>query len=434
VTVFEKLPVAGGMMSVGIPEYRLPRDMISREIKVIQDMGAEIKTGITFGRDVSLKSLKQDGYQAVFLATGLHRDRRLNMEKEDLKHVLKGVDFLRDVSLGHPVWIGKKVVVVGGGNVAIDAALTSIRKGAMEVCLVCLEQRDEMPAWEHEIQEALEEGVEIINGYGPNKFIEKNGKLSGIELKRCTSVFDEKGVFNPTYDTADLTALEADTMIVAIGQAADLSFAEQQGIAVSPGGRLTADPVTLQTPIQGVFAGGDAYHGPKSVVEAIGSGKEAAISIDRYLKGLSLCVDRETRWQAITKPVIGKYTPSPRTDMPRLDPRERVKGFAEVRLGFTEEMTLQEAKRCVSCGTCCIQACPYDAIVFNEQSGKTQKCNLCYQRVTKGLYPACADNVCLAHCIYFGDPAEIEEKVLEKRRVRGGRGDIIPKAIIYSKS
>jgi NADPH-dependent glutamate synthase beta subunit-like oxidoreductase len=434
VTVFEKLPVAGGMMSVGIPEYRLPRDMISREIKVIQDMGAEIKTGITFGRDVSLKSLKQDGYQAVFLATGLHRDRRLNMEKEDLKHVLKGVDFLRDVSLGHPVWIGKKVVVVGGGNVAIDAALTSIRKGAMEVCLVCLEQRDEMPAWEHEIQEALEEGIEIINGYGPNKFIEKNGKLSGIELKRCTSVFDEKGVFNPTYDTADLTALEADTMIVAIGQAADLSFAEQQGIAVSPGGRLTADPVTLQTPIQGVFAGGDAYHGPKSVVEAIGSGKEAAISIDRYLKGLSLCVDRETRWQAITKPVIEKYTLSPRTDMHRLDPRERVKGFAEVRLGFTEEMTLQEAKRCVSCGTCCIQACPYDAIVFNEQSGKTQKCNLCYQRVTKGLYPACADNVCLAHCIYFGDPAEIEEKVLEKRRVRGGRGDIIPKAIIYSKS
>jgi NADPH-dependent glutamate synthase beta subunit-like oxidoreductase len=434
VTVFEKLPVAGGMMSVGIPEYRLPRDMISREIKVIQDMGAEIKTGITFGRDVSLKSLKQDGYQAVFLATGLHRDRRLNMEKEDLKHVLKGVDFLRDVSLGHPVWIGKKVVVVGGGNVAIDAALTSIRKGAMEVCLVSLEQRDEMPAWEHEIQEALEEGIEIINGYGPNKFIEKNGKLSGIELKRCTSVFDEKGVFNPTYDTADLTALEADTMIVAIGQAADLSFAEQQGIAVSPGGRLTADPVTLQTPIQGVFAGGDAYHGPKSVVEAIGSGKEAAISIDRYLKGLSLCVDRETRWQAITKPVIEKYTLSPRTDMHRLDPRERVKGFAEVRLGFTEEMTLQEAKRCVSCGTCCIQACPYDAIVFNEQSGKTQKCNLCYQRVTKGLYPACADNVCLAHCIYFGDPAEIEEKVLEKRRVRGGRGDIIPKAIIYSKS
>jgi NADPH-dependent glutamate synthase beta subunit-like oxidoreductase len=433
VTVFEKLPVAGGMMSVGIPEYRLPRDIIFREIKVIQDMGVEIKTGITFGKDISLKSLKQDGFQAVFLATGLHRDRRLNIDKEDLKDVLRGVDFLRDVSLGHPVSIGKRVVVVGGGNVAIDAALTSIRKGAMEVCLVCLEQRDEMPAWEHEIQEALEEGVEIINGSGPNKFLEKNGKLSGIELKRCTCVFDEKGVFNPTYDMTDLITLDADTIVVAIGQAADVSFTEQQGIAVSPGGRLTADPLTLQTPIQGVFAGGDAHYGPKSVVEAIGSGKEAAISIDRYLKGLSLCADRDTRWQAITKPVIEKYTPSPRTEMPRLDPRERVKIFAEVRLGFTEDMTLQEAKRCVSCGTCCIQACPYDAIVFNEQSGKTQKCNLCYQRVTNGLYPACADNVCLAHCIYFGDPAEIEEKVLEKRRLRGGRGDIIPKAITYSK-
>jgi heterodisulfide reductase subunit A-like polyferredoxin len=220
---------------------------------------------------------------------------------------------------------------------------------------------------------------------------------------------------------------------VAVGQTADLSFAAEQGIAVGPEGRLAADPVTLQTPIPGVFAGGDAFYGPKSVAEAIGSGKEAAISIDRYLKGLSLYSDRDTKWRPITKPVIEKYAPSPRTEMSRLDPRERVKSFAEVRLGFTEDMTLQEAKRCVSCGTCCIQACPYDAIVFNEQSGKTQKCNLCYQRVTNGLYPACADNVCLAHCIYFGDPVEIEQKVLEKRRARGGRGEIIPKAITYSK-
>jgi NADPH-dependent glutamate synthase beta subunit-like oxidoreductase len=433
VTVFEKLPVAGGMMSVGIPEYRLPRDVVSHEIKVIQDMGVEIKKGITFGKDISFKSLKQDGYKAVFLATGLHRDRRLNIDKEDMKDVLKGVDFLRDVSLGHSVSIGKKAVVIGGGNVAIDVALTCIRKGATAVSMVCLEQRNEMPAWEHEIQEAMEEGVEIINGFGPNKLLEKNGKLSGIELKRCNSVFDEKGIFNPTYDARDLTTLEADTIVVAIGQAADLSFAEQQGIAVSPGGRLTADPVTLETPIQGVFAGGDACYGPRSVVEAIGSGKEAAISIDRYLRGLSLVADRGTRLNPITKPVVEKYNPSPRTEMPRLDPRERVKSFAEVRLGFTEDMTLQEAKRCISCGACCVQACPYDAIVFNEQSGKTQKCNLCYQRVTNGLYPACADNVCLAHCIYFGDPAEIEEKVLEKRRVRGGRGEIIPKAITYSK-
>jgi heterodisulfide reductase subunit A-like polyferredoxin len=187
--------------------------------------------------------------------------------------------------------------------------------------------------------------------------------------------------------------------------------------------------VTLQTPTKGVFAGGDAFYGPKSVAEAIGSGKEAALSIERYLKGLSVGADRVTRLNPITKPVIEKYSPSPRTEMPCLDPRERVKSFAEVRLGFTEDMALQEAKRCVSCGTCCIQACPYDAIVFNEHSGKTQKCNLCYQRVTNGLYPACADNICLAHCIYFGDPAEIEQKILEKRKLRGGWGEIIPKAL-----
>ena len=433
VTVFEKLPVAGGMMSVGIPEYRLPKDILSRDIKGIQDMGVEIKRGITFGKDVTLKSLKQDGYKAVFLATGLHRNRRLNIDKEDLQDVLKGVDFLRDMSLGHPVSIGKKVVVIGGGNVAIDVALTAIRKGARDVSLVSLEQRDEMPAWEHEIQEAIEDGIKIINGFGPKKFLEKKGKLSGIELKRCTDLFDEKGAFNPRYDATDLSTLASDTVIVAIGQAGDLSFAEPQGIALTPEGRLAADPVTLQTPAQGVFAGGDASYGPKSVAEAIGSGKEAALSIDRYLKGLSLGADRETKLNPITKPVMETYSPSPRTEMPCLATRERVKSFAEVRLGFTEEMTLQEAKRCVSCGTCCIQACPYDAIAFNEQSGKTQKCNLCYQRVTNGLYPACADNVCLAHCIYFGDPAEIEQKVLEKRKMRGGSGEIIPKAVAYPK-
>ena len=433
VTVFEKLPVAGGMMSVGIPEYRLPRHVLSQEIKVIQDMGVEIRTGVTFGKDVTLKSLKQDGYKAVFLATGLHHNRRLNIEKQDLKGVLQGVDFLRDLCLGRPVSLGQKIVVIGGGNVAVDVALTAIRKGARDVSLVSLEQRDEMPAWQHEIKEAFEDGVKLINGFGPNKFLEKKGELSGVELKRCTSVFDEKGTFNPKYDATDLSTLAADTVIVAIGQDADLSFAEAQGIALTPEGRLATDPVTLQTQVEGVFAGGDVSYGPKSVADAVGSGKVAALSIDRYLRGLSIGPDRETRLKPITRPAMDSYSPSPRTEMPSLSSLERVKSFAEVRLGFTEEMAVREAKRCVSCGTCCIQACPYEAIVFNEQSGKTQKCNLCYQRVTNGLYPACADNVCLAHCIYFGDPAEIEQEVLQKRKMRGGSGEIIPRAIAFSK-
>ncbi len=436
VTVFERLSIAGGMMAVGIPEYRLPKDILSTEIKVIEGMGVEIKTGVTFGTDISLESLKQDGYQAIFLATGLHQNSLLNVEREDLDGILKGIDFLRDISLGNPVSVGKRVIVVGGGNVAIDVALTSIRKGAKEVSLVCLEQRDEMPAWEHEIQEALEEGVKVVNGYGPNKFLEKDGKLSGIEFKCCTSVFDDQCIFNPRYDDTDLTILEADTVIVAIGQTADLSFADKQGISVSSGGGLEADPVTLKTPIEGVFAGGDVYYGPKTVAEAIGSGKEAAVSIDRYVRGLDLRAGRDlrdTKLTAITEPQKENYDPAPRSKMLHLEPQERIKSFSEVRLGFSEETATQEAKRCISCGSCCIQACPYDAITFDEQSGKIQKCNLCYNRVTNGLYPACADNVCLGHCIYFGDPAEIEQKILEKRKVRGGWGEIIPKAIVYSK-
>jgi NADPH-dependent glutamate synthase beta subunit-like oxidoreductase len=433
VTVFEKMPIAGGMMAVGIPEYRLPRDVTARDIKVIQDMGVEIKTGVTFGEDMTLQNLKQDGYKAVFLAMGLQQNRRLNIDGEDMKGVLKGVDFLRDVALENPVSIGKRVVVIGGGNVAIDVALTSLRKGAQEVSLVCLEQRNEMPAWEHEIIEALEVGVKIIHGFGPNKFIERGGKLFGVEFKRCIDVCDSSGAFNPKYDEIDLTRLEAETVIVAIGQAADLSFAKKQEIVLSPEGYLMADPVTLQTPIEGVFAGGDAYYGPRTIVEAIGSGKEAAISIDRYIQGLSLTADRDLPWNSITKPHIDRYDPASRTQMPRLKPEVWVKDFAEVQLGFTEEMVLKEAKRCISCGACCIQACPYHAISFDAKSGKTEKCNLCYNRVIHGLYPACADNICLAHCIYFGDPVEIEKKIQEKRNIRGGWGEIIPKDLINSR-
>jgi len=218
VTVFEKLSVIGGMMAVGIPEYRLPREIIASEVKVIQDMGVEIKTGVTFGEDITLDSLKKDGYKALFLGTGLHLSLMLRVEGEDLPEVIKGIDFLREVSLGKQVSVGKKVVVIGGGNVAIDVALTAKRIGGKEVVLVCLEQRDEMPAWDYEIEEALEEGVTIVNGLGPKCFLKKDGKLSGIEFKGCTAVFDETGAFNPCYDETDVSSMDTDTAIVAIGQ------------------------------------------------------------------------------------------------------------------------------------------------------------------------------------------------------------------------
>ena len=256
----------------------------------------EIKTGVTFGQDITLDSLKSDGFQAVFLATGLHVSRGLNVPGEDFPGVLKGVEYLKDSALGNPVALGKKVLVIGGGNVAVDVALTAKRKGAEEVTLICLEKREEMPAWDYEIEEALEEGIRIVNSLGPKQFLQEGGRVSGIEFKRCTAVFDAQGAFRPTYDEADLTTITGDTVIVAIGQAADLAFADGQGISVTPRGGLQGDPVSLETSIPGVFCGGDVFYGPKSVVEAVESGKKAAESIRRYLNGIDLKAGREEDW------------------------------------------------------------------------------------------------------------------------------------------
>ncbi len=366
VTVFEKLPVVGGMMAVGIPEYRLPRDIIAQEVKTIEQMGVEIKTGVSFGTDITLDSLKKDGYKAVFLATGLHVSRKLNVQGEDLPEVLKGVDFLRDVALKKQLTIGKDVLVIGGGNVAIDVALTAKRLGAESVTLVCLEKREEMPAWDYEIQEALEEGVKIVNSLGPKRFLQDSGKLTGVEFKKCVSVFDESGAFNPSYDDTDLTTIEGDTAIVAIGQAADLSFADTQGIEVSAKGGIAADPVTLETSVEGVFAGGDVFYGPKSVVEAVACGKEAAESIHRYLNGLDLREGRPKQW-SYEKPPLDDVFPAKRRPMRRLSPEERKNNFKEVALGFTEQEARAEAGRCLKCGICsecyqCVKACLAGAV------------------------------------------------------------------------
>ena len=366
VTVFEKLPVAGGMMAVGIPDYRLPRDILEAEIKIIRDMGVEIRTGVEFGKEFTLKSLQEEGFHATFMATGLHLSRKLGVEGEDLPGVLKGVDFLRDVALGKEVEVGERTIVIGGGNVAIDVALTAKRSGASDVTLVCLEKLDEMPAWDYEVEEALEEGVKIINSLGPKRFLEKGGSLSGIEFMRCTEVFDDSCSFNPQYDPSDLTSLEAETIIVAIGQAADLSFAEKEEIAVTKRGGLEADPVTLETPVKGLFAGGDVYYGPKSVVEAVECGKRAAESIDRYIRGVDLREDREEDW-SYEKPDIEGEEKRSRTPMTNLAPGDRTGDFREIALGFSEEEARQEAERCLKCGICsecyqCVSACLAGAV------------------------------------------------------------------------
>ena len=366
VMVFEKLPVPGGMMAVGIPEYRLPRNIVSAEIKIIEKMGVIIKTGVTFGKDITLEGLETDGYKAVFLATGLHESGKLGVEGEDLEGVLSGVSFLRDVALGKKVTLGEKVIVAGGGNVAIDVALTAKRIGAAEVTMVCLESRDEMSAWEYEIEDAIEEKIEIVNRFGPKRFLEKEGKTAGIEFKQCTRVFDDNNHFNPQYDENILQTLGADNIIVAIGQMPDLSFATDQKIPVTPRGGLEADPVTLQTPIPWVFAGGDAIYGPKSVVEAVECGKEAAESIHRYLNDIDLAEGRNKEL-SFEKPETKGLEQIPRISMRRLEPEKRKGNFKEIAFGFNEQEARAEAVRCLECGICsecyqCVKVCEPNAI------------------------------------------------------------------------
>ena len=380
VTVFEKLPVVGGMMAVGIPAYRLPRDIIEAEVKPIEALGVTIKTGVCFGEDITLDSLRADGFEAVFMATGLHLSRRLNVEGEDLPGVVEGVEFLRNAALGRNVALGSRVIVIGGGNVAIDVALSARRLGAKEVSLVCLEKREEMPAWDYEIEEALEEGVSIINSLGPRKFLRKDGHFSGVEFKQCTAVFDEKGAFNPSYDETNLTVFDGDTVIVAIGQAADLSFAQKEGIVITPRGGLEADPVTLATPIPGLFAGGDVFYGPKSVVEAVAGGKEACESIHRYLNDLDLKEGRE-KDDSFEKPDITGEPHIDRMAMRALSLEERAGNFKEIALGFSEEESLFEAERCVKCGICsecyqCITACKAEAVTLTTHGQKPETLEL----------------------------------------------------------
>ena len=372
VTIFEKQSEPGGMMRYGIPEYRLPRDILASEIKVVQDMGAEIKCGVAFGRDITLESLKMDGYSAVFLAIGLHNGRKLGIDNEDIKGVLQGVDFLRDAAMGKKVELGREVVVVGGGNVAIDVAQTAKRLGAANVTLICLERREEMPAWEYEIVEAVEDEIKIVNSFGPRNFhIDKDKqKIAGIEFKSCKRVFDENGRFNPQFDENVCETFHCDTVIVAIGQSTNLDGIREQGIAISRPGGLEADSVTLQTPIDWVFAGGDAFYGPKSVVDAVACGKEAAISIHRYINNIDLRENREKTWEFVRPDIEGEALKD-RITIDSLHPRDRAGNFLEVAKGYDEEKAKQEAARCLSCGLCsecyqCVEACLAKAIDHNQ--------------------------------------------------------------------
>ncbi|MBU0734398.1 MAG: FAD-dependent oxidoreductase [Proteobacteria bacterium] len=358
ITVFEKLPVAGGMLAVGIPRYALPSDILSNEIGAIEAMGITIKTGMSLGKDFTVEGLRTEGFDAVFLSTGLHGDHRLDVEGEDLKGVISGIRFLRDTALGKAVGPGNRVIVVGGGNVAVDVARSAKRLGAGEVTMVCLESREEMPAWTREIEGAAEEKIRMVNGFGPREFSGKDGRVTHVVFKRCTRVFDEKNRFDPRYDETDLQTMPVDTVILAIGQSAEPDFAKIQDIPFSPDGGLRADPITCQTDLDWVFAGGDATYGPESVVEAAASGRKAAVSIDRFLNNLPIGPDNDDYFNKLfeslkvynpDEKVKQKVEVSARKQMNSLGPEKRESSFDEIEQGFSTPDAVAEAERCLRC-------------------------------------------------------------------------------------
>ncbi len=349
VTIFEAEAEAGGMLRWGIPAYRLPSQVVDQEINDILSLGIELKTETAAGSDVSLEELRAQ-YDAVLLTPGAQLARRIPVEGADLEGVLWGMDFLRQARKGQPMPVTDRVLVIGGGGVAMDVALTALRLGASEVQVACLECREEMPANEWEIEEAVEEGVFLHPSWGPSRILSDNGRVKGVELVCCTAVFDEQGRFNPSFDESQTTVLEADTVILAIGQASDLSMLEGTGVQVQ-GGLIQTNKKTLETDVAGIFAGGEVVSGPAMVIDAIAMGRQAAISIDRYLGGEG-DIERPLMAPEQIDPYLGRQEGFPertRMIMPALPVEQRHQGFLEVYLGYDEQMATEEASRCLRC-------------------------------------------------------------------------------------
>ncbi|MGI5984314.1 MAG: FAD-dependent oxidoreductase, partial [Oscillospiraceae bacterium] len=367
----------GGMLTLGIPSFRLEKDVVNAEIDILRELGVKFKTGVEVGRDVTLDELRSQGFEAFYIAIGAQSGRKLGIDGENAKGVIAGVDFLREVNLGKAESLSGKVVVIGGGNVAIDVARTAIRENSESVEMFCLESRNEMPALPEEIEEALEENIIINNGWGPKRIVTENGRVSGVEFKRCISVFDANGKFSPKYDENDTKFVPADFVLLSVGQSiywGDLLKGSK--VILTRGNTASADDFTYQTNQPDVFVGGDAYTGPKFAIDAIAAGKQGAISIHRFVwEGQSLLYGRvRSGYRAFDKEnvIIGGYDDTPRQRA--LHKADRKEPFSDARLTFTEEQVQSETARCLGCGAVqideemcigcgqCVTKCKFDAI------------------------------------------------------------------------
>ncbi|PWI46707.1 BzdV protein [Candidatus Heimdallarchaeota archaeon B3_Heim] len=351
-TVFEAESRAGGMMNFGIPEYRLPREILKKDLEYIINMGVKIKTEEMIGENLTLKDLNTQGYEVIFLAIGAQQAKKLRIDGIEHENVLWGLDFLKKVNLNYEVNVEKRVIVIGGGNVAMDVALTALRLGANEIIIICLESREEIPAHEWEIKEVVEEGIKLNCSWGPKQILSKDGKITGIELIKCTSVFDTKGTFSPIFDETITQTIETEMVIMAIGQDADLSVLNKETQdEISHGRFIKINEDSLETTIPGVFAGGEVTEGPISVVEALEMGRKAAQTIDKYLGGTGNIdevlaeIETPNAWLGREEGFYDKQ----RVEIPAIPISERSKGFNEIELGYMEEMAVEEAKRCLRC-------------------------------------------------------------------------------------
>jgi NADPH-dependent glutamate synthase beta subunit-like oxidoreductase/NADH:ubiquinone oxidoreductase subunit E/ferredoxin len=356
-TIFEALPVAGGMLRVGIPDYRLPKNVLDEEIDKILSLGVEIKYNSAIGRDFTLDSLFADGYKAVFLGTGCHVGMKLGIPGEDAEGVMQGVDFLRKYNLKQPFTLGKNVAVIGGGNVAIDVACSALRMGS-KVTLVYRRTRDEMPAHPWEVEQATCEGVENMYLTAPVAVKAENGKVTALTCQRMElGEPDASGRRRPVPVPGSEFDLEVDMIIPAIGQRTDASYIEGSGIELTRWGTIVSDEITHETSRPGVFAAGDAQSGPWIAVGAIGGGKEAAESIDRHLRRLDLKESRSKKKKRHHRPPrfpVGGIV-QPREEMPTLPPEYTCSCFDEISTGYTVDSARAEASRCLNCYSDCLE-------------------------------------------------------------------------------
>lgn len=414
VTVFEALDQPGGMLRYGIPEYRLPRGVIDREVAAIEKMGAEFRYRTPLTQDFDLQALRREGYEAVFFSVGASQGRDLDIPGHELDGVIKAIDYLLNLNRGYRVDVGDRVVVIGGGSVALDAARTAVREvyepmeeieltaeaaavqpaldaargalrgGASEVHVVSLESLKEMPAaltvqGRDELHEALEEGIQLHPSWGPKQFFGE-GHVSGVDLVACTRVFDDEGRFRPEFDETQKLQIEADSVILAIGQQADLSFLkDEDGVELTPGGTIKIDPETLATTAPGVYAGGDVAFGPRIAIEAVANGKRAALSIHHYLSSESRAPSLQVEVKRVPPEDYRMFAGYEMLDrqLPRTVDLGRRTGITEVEEVFDEEQAREQAERCLVCHVDTI----YDPL----------KCVLCGR---------CAD-VCPEHCLVF---------------------------------